>query len=145
MTPDEKKMVSVLGEDLIREVNNNFKFYAGKKLDKVKMNFGMETLYYVAQLEAANNRKLSHNPQGLLRTLDIMHTFHNLDIIHWQSILKLRAKLFGKKYVRDCCNYTIFRGYAMDLDIVKTLRDMHIESKRKRLANKTSSSNELEV
>lgn len=126
----EHKMVRMLGVDLMREVNNHPAFYGKKKLDEVLMNFGMETLYYVSQLEAANNRKLSNDPKGLLRTFDLLDSFYGLEVLHWKSILELRAKLFGKEYVRKCCNYTIFRGYVNDLDIIKTLRDMHIDTKK---------------
>lgn len=115
-------------KDQLHVINSDLKFFGAKKLDNVKMNFGMETLYYVSMLEATLNTR-SKNPSGK-RLLDLLDSFHSMEETLWKSILELRRELFGAEYVKKCCYYTIYRGYAMDTDIVKILQSFHKEPKK---------------
>lgn len=125
-----RPITAVFTNEQAGHITKNMKFFGGKKLDKVRMNIGMETLTYVAQLEQAQNKKISNNPKGLMKSFDLLDSFYGMQVITWKHLLELRKDLYGSDYVKDCCLYAIFRGYCNDLDIVEQIRGLIVDQKK---------------
>lgn len=102
--------------------------------DKIKMKIGLETLTLVSQIENIIHEKNTDNPKGLLRILDLVGRYHDTRILELKHTLQLKKVIFGKKFIRDCCKYTIKCHKECDIDLILILQKMHISTKK--LVNK---------
>lgn len=130
------KLEDVLSKDAIITINKDMKFFSDKRLDKIKMGIGMETLWLVSQIENNTNEKEAHTTKGLLRILDLLDSFYKTNILTFKTIIKIKNELLGEEYVKKCCYYAIFRCYANDIDLIKTLQSMYFSKSKKKITSK---------
>lgn len=123
-----KGLLDIFSEDALREMNEDLGFYGGKKMNNVKMGIGMETLWLVSQINNQMKEKRKNNPKNLIKTLDLLDSFYDVNILTFKTIIDIKNVSLGKNYVRKCCYYAIFRSYSNDIDLVQNLEEMHDES-----------------
>lgn len=129
-----KSIEEFFTKEQIIYINDHIKLFGKKPTDKVRMNLGMETLWYVSMYENALDG-IDPTASELIEKIDNPVT--GLDISIWQNLLEARKELFGVDFIRECCLYATWIAYCNDRDIIQSLRAMHKkEEKPKKLTIK---------
>ena len=84
-------------------------------------HIGLETLTLMAMMSKHMDGKKKHTAKGLMGILNVLETFEDSHIQDFKFALQMKVRLFGKDFIRECCEVAILLSEKCDKDVLDML------------------------